>query len=92
MKTRAVGFAIAIAAKMRKLCGAVSRVDYFPRVLEVTVSIGQFDKSFITLAAEVSFKDLRHLFNDMLCWAFTKKEEGGKCSEEASFLTTLVRK
>ena len=53
---------------MRKLCGAVSRVDYFPRVLEVTVSIGQFDKSFITLAAEVSRKDLRHLFNDMLCW------------------------
>ena len=37
---------------MRKLCGAVSRVDYFPRVLEVTVSIGQFDKSFITFAAE----------------------------------------
>ena len=47
---------------MRKLCGAVSRVDYFPRVLEVTVSIGQFDKSFITLAAEVSLAKIYGIF------------------------------
>ena len=60
----ALGFTILLleAAKMRKLCGAVSRVDYFPRVLEVTVSIGQFDKSFITLAAEVSLAKIYGIF------------------------------